>query len=105
VYSDGCSAQFKCATAMYFVARYPMLTKGCMMRWNYFETAQGKGEWDGAGVVVKRALSVEQIQNPLRPLENARQVVDFLQEKYTERVQSAYKRTKVNEAPPLSQVF
>jgi hypothetical protein len=105
VYSDGCSAQFKCATAMYFVARYPMLSKGCMMQWNYFEIAYGKGEWDGAGAVVKRALSVEQIQNPLRPLGNVGQVVDFLQEKYTERVQSAYKRTKVNEAPPLSRVF
>jgi hypothetical protein len=78
VYSDGCSAQFKCATTMYFVARYPMLTKGCMMRWNYFETTHGKGEWDGAGAVVKRALSVEQIQNPLRPLGNAGQVIDFL---------------------------
>jgi hypothetical protein len=105
VYSDGCSAQFKCATAMYFVARYPMLTKGCKMRWNYFETAHGKGEWDGAGAVVKRALSAEQIQNPLRPLANAAQVVDFLQEKYTERVQSSYKRTKMNTAPPLSRVF
>jgi hypothetical protein len=54
---------------------------------------------------VKRALSAEQIQNPLRPLGNVGQVVDFLQKKYTERVQSAYKRTKVNEAPPFSRVF
>jgi hypothetical protein len=26
---------------MYFVAKYPMLSKGCMMRWNYFETTHG----------------------------------------------------------------
>jgi hypothetical protein len=32
VYSDGCSAQFKCATAMYFVSRYPLLTGRCKMR-------------------------------------------------------------------------
>ena len=82
VYSDGCSGQFKCATAMYFVARYPMLTKGCMMQWNYFESAHGKGEWDGAGAIVKRALRPEQIQNPLWQLANASQVVDFLQEKF-----------------------
>ena len=105
VYSDGCSGQFKCATAMYFVARYPMLTKGCMMRWNYFESAHGKGEWDGAGAIVKRALRPEQIQNPLRQLANASQVVDFLQEKYTERVQSSYNQTKLNMAPPLSHVL
>jgi hypothetical protein len=36
VYNDGCSSQFKCATAMYFIGRYPLLTGGCLMRWNYF---------------------------------------------------------------------
>jgi len=45
-----------------------MLTGGCNMRWNLFESTQGKGEWDGIGVVVKRALAIEQIQNPLLPL-------------------------------------
>lgn len=102
VFSDGCSAQFKCATAMYFVARYPLLTGGCMMRWNFFESAHGKGEWDGAGAVVKRALGAEQIQNPLRPLQNAAQVVQFLEEKYTERVVSSYAQSKTT---PLSRVF
>lgn len=102
VYSDGCNAQFKCATAMYFVARYPILTKGCKMRWSYFESAHGKGEWDGAGAVVKRALTAEQIQNPSRPLQNAEQVVQFLEERHTERVTSSYKRTKT---PSLSRVF
>jgi len=44
VYSDGCSAQFKGATAMYFVARYPGLTNGCKMRWNFFGSGHGKGK-------------------------------------------------------------
>jgi len=43
VFSDGCSAQFKGATAMYFVARYPGLTNGCIMRWNFFGSGHGKG--------------------------------------------------------------
>ena len=43
VFSDGCAGQFKGATAMYFVARYPSLTGGCSMIWNYFATGHGKG--------------------------------------------------------------
>lgn len=96
VYSDGCSSQFKCATAMYFVARYPSLTGGCLMRWNFFESAHGKGEWDGAGAVVKRALRAEQIQNPSRPLQNADQVVEFLKENYSTRVASSYNQCRSN---------
>ena len=44
VFSDGCAGQFKGRQGMYFVARYPGLTGGCHMRWNYFGTAHGKGE-------------------------------------------------------------
>lgn len=72
------------------------------MNWNFFESAHGKGEWDGAGAVVKRALAAEQIENPLRPLRNAVEVVDFLEEKYIERVPSSYARATT---PPLSRVF
>jgi hypothetical protein len=43
VFSDGCSAQFKGSRAMYFVARYPGLTDGCAMRWDYFGSGHGKG--------------------------------------------------------------
>lgn len=43
VYSDGCAAQFKGAKALYFVARYPGLTNGCLMRWNFFGSGHGKG--------------------------------------------------------------
>jgi hypothetical protein len=44
IFSDGCAGQFKGRQGMYFVARYPGLTEGCHMRWNYFGTAHGKGE-------------------------------------------------------------
>lgn len=57
------------------------------------------------GVVVKKVLSAEQIWNLLRSLANAIQVVDFLEEKYTEQVYSSYKQTKLNRVLPLSCVF
>jgi hypothetical protein len=38
------------------------------------------GEWDGAGVVVKTKLRNEQLRNPTRMLQNAGNVVEFLEE-------------------------
>jgi hypothetical protein len=43
IFSNGCAGQFKEAKAMYFVARYPCLTGGCSMQWNYFGFGHGKG--------------------------------------------------------------
>lgn len=53
---------------MYFVAWYPTLTRGYRMHSNYFKLVQEKRERDGAGAIIKRALGIEQIQNPMRPL-------------------------------------
>jgi len=83
VYNEGCSTQFKCAIATYFVVKYPILTKGCKMRLNSFASAHGKGKWDGTGAIVKRALSAKQNQNLVKQLANATQIVNFLQENYT----------------------
>jgi hypothetical protein len=80
VWSDGCAGQFKGSRPMYFVSRYPGLTGGCVMSWNFFGTGHGKGEWDGAGAVVKRALRTEQLHNPWRKLQDAKDAVDFLKE-------------------------
>ena len=44
VFLDGYAGHFKERQGMYFVGRYPGLTGGCHMRWNYFGTAHGKGE-------------------------------------------------------------
>jgi hypothetical protein len=30
---------------MFFVARYPDLTRGCKMRWRFFGISHGKGKW------------------------------------------------------------
>jgi hypothetical protein len=43
VFSDGCKVQFKGCNGFYFVGRYPALTKGCSMQWNFFGTGHGKG--------------------------------------------------------------
>ena len=89
VWSDGCAGQFKGARPMYFVSRYPGLTGGCVMSWNFFGTGHGKGEWDGAGAVVKRALRTEQLHNPWRQLQDAADAVDFLKEKMEGLVESS----------------
>jgi hypothetical protein len=44
VWSDGCASQFKGCNGLYFVGRYPGLTKGCAMKWNFFGTVHGKGK-------------------------------------------------------------
>lgn len=59
------------------------------MTWNFFEIGHGKGEWDGAGAVVKRALRTEQLHNPSRKLQDAKDVVEFLQESMSGLVQSS----------------
>jgi hypothetical protein len=57
---------------------YPSLTQGCKLLWSYYGTGHGKGEWDGAGTVVKRALRMEQLRNPNQRLYNAMDWVTFL---------------------------
>ena len=57
---------------------YPALTSGCKMLWNYYGTGHGKGEWDGVGAVVKRALKSEHLLNPHRRLQSAEDCVQFL---------------------------
>jgi hypothetical protein len=52
VFNDGCAGQFKGAKALYFVARYPGLTNGCIMRWNFFGSGHGKGAWSLSTVIV-----------------------------------------------------
>ena len=48
------------------------------MQWNYFGSGHGKGEHDGAGAVIKRALTSEQLDNKGAKLQNAHDVVEWL---------------------------
>lgn len=81
VWSDGCAAQFKAKRPFYFVTRYFQLT-GKEMCWNFFVSGHGKGEHDGAGAVIKRALTHEQLKVDGTPLKCAADVVYFLREKF-----------------------
>jgi hypothetical protein len=48
VFLDGTSSQFKNCRGLYFVARYPDVTEGCQMRWEFFGMGHGKGKPFGA---------------------------------------------------------
>ncbi len=43
-----------------FVAHYLGITSSCKMSRRYFRIGHGKGEWDGAGAIMKRALRIKQ---------------------------------------------
>jgi hypothetical protein len=75
---------------MYYVVHYPGLIVGCKMSWHFFSTSHGKGEWDGASVFVKRALKAKQIHNPLKRLQDVKDVVLFLTKKISTRMPSSY---------------
>jgi hypothetical protein len=46
-------------TSHVFVIHYLGITSSCKMSWHYFIIGHGKGEWDGAGAILKRALRIE----------------------------------------------
>ena len=81
VWSDGAASQFKAKRPFYFVGRYQSLT-GLSMIWNFFESGHGKGEHDGAGAVIKRALTHEQLKADGEVLKNAGDVVEFLRKHF-----------------------
>ena len=54
------------------------------MMWNFFASSHGKGEHDGAGAVIKRALTYEQLKPNGWQLKCAKDVVDFLIHKFNE---------------------
>jgi hypothetical protein len=90
VWSDGCAAQFKSSKPWYFVSRYPNMTGGCKMLWNFFGSGHGKGPHDGAGAVVKSFIRREQLNPDGRRLQCAQDVVDLLAEKLSYRPESSY---------------
>ena len=55
VWSDGCAGQFKSARSFFWLCR---LHRNIKIRhtWSFFESGHGKGEHDGAGACIKRAL-------------------------------------------------
>ena len=65
----------------YFVARYENLT-GLKMTWNFLGSGHGKGEHDGAGAVIKRHFTHEQLKPDCIKLLCAVDVVPFFERDY-----------------------
>ena len=89
VWSNGAASQFKPRQPFYFVGRYPSET-GLEMRWNFFGFGHGKGEHDGAGAVIKRALAHEQLKANVVHMNCAAHVVDFLRTNMSTSATSVY---------------
>ena len=71
------------------------------MTWNFFESGHGKGEHDGAGAVIKRALTHEQLKADGVPLKCARDIVMYLREHFTLGVHAVYSSTQVRDTRPV----
>ena len=76
IWSDGCAGQFKSARSFYWLS---CLHKETRIRhtWSFFETGHGKGEHDGAGACVKRALRRYQMSHSASRLKCSKEVVDW----------------------------
>ena len=61
IWSDNCESQFKNARMFYWLSRMHKLCRIQYM-WNFTEAGHGKGEHDGAGACIKRALAREELK-------------------------------------------
>ena len=89
VWSDGAASQFKARRSFYFVARYASLT-GVQMSWFFSASGHGKGEHDGAGAVVKRTLTHEQLKADGPKLTCAADVVAYCRANLSEGADACY---------------
>ena len=58
---DNCTTQFKNATMFYWLSRMNV-TSGVQHFLNFIEARHGKGEHDGVGACVKRALTRDELK-------------------------------------------
>lgn len=76
IWSDNYTGQFINAHMFYWLCRM-QVERGVPHIWIFFESGHGKGEHDGAGACVKRALVKEQLKVSVAELLNARSIVDW----------------------------
>ena len=76
IWSDGCMGQFESARSFYWLIRLHKET-GIRHTWSFFETGHGKGEHDGTGACVKRALRRYQMSHSASRLKCSAEVVDW----------------------------
>ena len=77
VWSDGAASQFKAHRPYYFVVRYYQMTRLHMMH-SFSASGHGKGEHDGAGAVIMKTLTHEELKLDGWPLKCTANVVSFL---------------------------
>ena len=61
IWSDNYVSQFKNARMFYWLSRMHRLCRIQFM-WNFTKTGHGKGEHNGAGTCIKRALACEELK-------------------------------------------
>ena len=60
------------------------------MRWNFFGSGHGKGEHDGAGAVIKWALTHEKLNTDSVHMNCAAHVVEFLRRNMSTSATNVY---------------
>ena len=76
IWSDNYSGQFKIARIFYWLCRMHV-ERGVPHIQSFFESSHGKGEPNGVGACVKRALVKEQLKISAAELLDARSIVDW----------------------------
>ena len=74
IWSNNCTGQFKNSRMFYWLCRMHV-ERGVPHIWSFFEFGHGKGEHDGAGACVKRALVKEQLKISAAELLDARSII------------------------------
>ena len=76
IWSDGCVSQFKSARQFLWLYEWHRHTNVEII-WSFFETGHGKGEHDGAGACIKRALRRHQLRHESERFRDAKDVVEW----------------------------
>lgn len=77
IWSDNCMRRFKNASMFYWLSRVHK-ENNIQHMWSFFEDGHGKGEHDGAGACVKRALARKQLKfEEKTKFRDARAIMDW----------------------------
>jgi hypothetical protein len=85
IWLDNCMDQFKNARMLYWLFRFHK-ENNIQHMWGFFEAIHGKGEHDGVGECVKRALAREQLKfEDAKKFRDAHAIVDWCNTKLSTR--------------------
>ncbi|KAH9311061.1 hypothetical protein KI387_026096, partial [Taxus chinensis] len=92
VWSDGCASQFKSSRPFFALSRYHRHHKIPHL-WSFFESGHGKGEHDGAGACIKRALKKQSFDYEGDRLIDAHTVVEWCKKHFAVQVSTSQAST------------